>query len=160
MPLAQGFAMVDAIRLVVVVLGVQDAAVVLVLAQAVLMQELKDVVVVLDLVLDSAPDAVLVQPHAKGAATLAVEEHVEHLLARVHANTNAIVHAMDAVHAEELATVAIAVQAVVLLLAVEVARAAHLAVGALAATVVKAVVVAVSLLVVAHAELLPSNFYI
>lgn len=160
MHLAQGFAMADAIRPVVAVLGVQDAAVVLVLAQAVLMQELKDAVAVLDLALGSALDAVLVQHLAEEDATPAVEEHVEHLLVRVHANTSVVVHAMDAVHAEELATVAIAVQAVVLLLAVEVARAAHLAVDALAATVVKAVVVAVSLLVVAHAELLPSNFYI
>ena len=160
MLLVQGFAMEDAIRPAVAVLAVQGAAVVPALVQVALMQELRDAVVVLALVLDSVPDAVLAQLHAKVAATPVVEEHAEHLLVRVHVSTNAILHAMDVDHAVAHAMDVIAVLVDALLLAVEVARAAHLVVGALAATAVKAVVVTVSLLAVAHAGQLLSNFYI
>lgn len=160
MHLAQGFAMADAIRPVVAVLGVQDAAVVPDLVQVALMQELRDAVVVLDLALGSALDAVLVQPHAKEDATPAVEEHVEHLLVRVHANTSAVVHAMDADRAVAHAMDAIAVLVDALLLAEAVVRVVRLAVDAVVVTDAKDAVVTVSLLAVAHAGQLPSNFYI
>lgn len=160
MLLAQGFAMEDAIRPVAAVLGVQDAAVVPDLVQVVLTQELKDVAVVLDLALGSALDAARAQLHAKGAATLAVEEHAEHLLARAHANTSAVVHVMDADRAVAHATDAIAVLVDVLLLAEAVVLVALLAADAVVATAAKDAVVTVSLLVVAHAGQLLSNFYI
>lgn len=152
--------MADAIRPVVAVLGVQDAAVVPDLVQVVLMQELKDAVAVLDLALGSALDAVLVQPHAKEDATPAVEEHVEHLLVRVHANTSVVVHAMDVDHVVVHAMDAIAVLVDALLLVEEVVQVARLAVDVVAVMAVKDAVVTVSLLAVAHAGQLPSNFYI
>lgn len=144
----------------VVVLGVLGVAVVPALAQAVLMLEHKDAVAVLDLALGSALDAVLAQLHVKGAATLAVEEHAEHLLARAHANTSVVVHVMDVVHAVAHATDAIVVLVDALLLAEAVAQVARPVVDAVAATAVKDAVVTVSLLVVAHAGQLLSNFYI
>ena len=158
--LAQGFAMEDAIQLVAVAQDVQDAVAVPALVQVALMQELKDAVVVLALALDSALDAVLVRHHAKEDAIPVVEEHVEHLLARVHANTSVIVHAMDADRAVAHAMDAIAVLVDALLLVEEVVQAARLAVDAVAATAAKDAAVTVSLLVVAHAGQLPSNFYI
>lgn len=152
--------MEDAIRPVAAVLGVQDAAVVPDLVQVVLTQELKDVAVVLDLALGSALDAARAQLHAKGAATLAVEEHAEHLLARAHANTSAVVHVMDAVHAVAHAMDAIAVLVDVLLLAEAVVRVVRPVVDVVAVMDVKDAVVTVSLLAVAHAGRLLSNFYI
>ena len=160
MLLAQGFAMADAIRPVVAVLGVQDAAVAPALVQVALMQELKDVVVVLDLALGSALDAVLVQPHAEEDATPAVEEHVEHLLVRVHANISVVVHAMDADRAVAHAMDAIAVLVDALLLAEAVVRVVRPVVDVVAVMAVKDAVVTVSLLAVAHAGRLLSNFYI
>lgn len=160
MLLAQGFAMEDAIRPVAAVLGVQDAVAVPDLVQVVLMQELKDAVAVLDLALGSALDAVLVQPHAKEDATPAVEEHVEHLLVRVHANTSVVVHAMDVDHVVVHAMDAIAVLVDALLLVEEVVQVARLAVDAVVVTDAKDAVVTVSLLAVTHAGRLLSNFYI
>ena len=160
MPLAQGFAMADAIRPVVAVLDVQDVVVVQALAQVALMQELRDAVAVLDLALDCALDAVLVQPHAEEDATPAVEEHVEHLLVRVHANTSVVVHAMDADRAVAHAMDAIAVLVDALLLAEAVVRVVRHVVDVVAAMAVKDAVVTASLLAVAHAGQLPSNFYI
>lgn len=160
MLLARDFAMADAIRPVAAVLAVQDAVAVPDLVQVVLTQELKDVAVVLDLVLDSAPDAVLVQPHVKGAATLAVEERAELLLVRVHANTSVVVHAMDADRAVAHAMDAIAVLVDALLLAEAVVRVVRPVVDVVAVMAVKDAVVTVSLLAVAHAGRLLSNFYI
>lgn len=160
MLLAQGFAMVDAIQPAVAALVAQDVTVVPALVQVVLMQELKDAVAVLDLALGSALDAVLVQPHAKEDATPAVEEHVEHLLVRVHANTSVVVHAMDADRAVAHAMDAIAVLVDALLLAEAVVRVVRPVVDVVAVMAVKDAVVTVSLLVVAHAGRLLSNFYI
>lgn len=160
MLLAQGFAMADAIRPVAAVLGAQDVVAVLVLVQVVLMQELKDAAAVLDLALGSALDAVLVQPHAKEDATPAVEEHVEHLLVRVHANTSVVVVALDVDHVVVHAMDVIAVLVDALLLVEAVVRVVRPVVDVVAVMAVKDAVVTVSLLAVAHAGQLPSNFYI
>lgn len=159
MLLAQGFAMADAIRLVAAVLDVQDVAVVPVLAQAVLMLEHKDVVVVLDLVPDNAQDVPRVLP-------LVLADAMEHAVGLVgspvvhQVATGLAVVAQDAVHAEELAMGAIAVQAVVLLLAVAVVLVALLAADVLVVMAARDAVVVVNLRAAVHAGLLLNNFYI
>lgn len=159
MLLAQGFAMVDAIPLVAAVLAALDAAVVPALVQAVLMLEHKDAVAVLDLALGSALDAPRVLP-------LVLADAMEHAVGLVgspvvhQVATGLAVVAQDAVHAEELAMVAIAVQAVVLLLVVAAAQVARPVVDAVVATAVKDAVVVVNLRAAVHAGLLLSNFYI
>lgn len=159
MPLAQGFAMVDAIRHAAAVLDALDAAVVLDLVRVVLMQELKDVAVALVLALDSVLDALLVQHLVLVDAKADVEELVELHPANLHV-TGHVVVAPDAVLAVVHAMDATAVLADALLLAEEAVRAALLAVDAVVAMAVKDAAVTVSLRAVVHVGQLLSNFYI
>lgn len=159
MLLAQGFAMADAIRPVVAVLGVQDAAAAPALVQVALMQELRDAVVVLALALDSALDAVLVQHLVQVDAKVVAEELVELHPANLHV-TGHVGVALDVDHVVVHAMDAIAVLVDALLLAEAVVQVARLAVDAVVVMAVKDAVVTVSLLAVAHAGRLLSNFYI
>lgn len=159
MLLAQGFAMEDAIQLVVVAQDVQDAVAVLALVQVALMQELRDAVVVLALALDSALDAVLVQHLVQVDAKVVAEELVELHPANLHV-TGHVVVALDVDHVVVHVMDAIAVLVDALLLVEEVVQVARLAVDAVVVTDAKDAVVTVSLLAVAHAGQLPSNFYI
>ena len=151
--------MADAIRPVAAVLGVQDVVAVLVLVQVALMQELRDAVVALGLVLGSALDVVLVQHLALVDAKADAEELVELRPVNLHVTGHAVV-ALDADLVAAHAMDAIAVLVDALLLVEAVVRAAHPVVDALAVMAVKDAVVIASLLAAVHAGQLLSNFYI